>query len=197
MAHDGVLVDPSASMLCVVGEFVDDSPNKAFGTVPWAGKQATQLLDDAPSDKVKRVHHEVSGVIEMLKVGNLAREPVHGLFLTKASCRKESLGDKLVGMILAALAKDFSNLLELARVVRIVLVGMFQRVVAGVELDTLVRFVLFEGLWFLLRQKCFEGVPRVFLVLVGLLNASHRRAMKQQRLKERASIRRKLVHAVV
>lgn len=101
----------------------------------------------------------------MLKVGDLAREAVHGLFLTKASCRKESLGDELVGMILAALAEDFSNLLELARIVRIVLVGMLQRVVAGVELDTLVRFVLFEGLWFLLRQECFKRIPRVFLIL--------------------------------
>lgn len=184
-------------MLCVVGEFVDDSPNKAFGTVPWAGKQAAQLLDDAPSDKVERVHHEVSGVVEMLKVGDLAREAVHGLFLTKASCRKESLGDELVGMILAALAKDFSNLLELAGVVRIVLVGMLQCVVAGVELDTLVSFVLFKGLWFLLRQECFEGVPRVFLVLVGLFDAFHRRTVKQKRLQVCASIRRKLVHAVV
>lgn len=118
----------------------------------------------------------------MLKVGDLAREAVHGLFLTKASCRKESLGDELVGMILAALAKDFSNLLELARVVRIVLVGMLQRVVAGVELDTLVRFVLFEGLWFLLRQERFKRIPRVFLKLRVLFNSVHWCAMEKQRL---------------
>lgn len=133
----------------------------------------------------------------MLKVGDLAREAVHGLFLTKASCRKESLGDELVGMILAALAKDFSNLLELARVVRIVLVCMLQRVAVGVELNTLVSFVLFNSLWFLLRQKCLQRIPRVFLKLGSLLDAIHRRAVQKKRLQVCASIRRKLVHAVV
>lgn len=165
VSHYRILVRLGTGVFRIIGKFVDDSPNKAFGTVPWVGEQAAQLLDDAPSDKVKRVHHEVSGVGEMLKIGDLAREAIHGLFLTKAAGRKEPLGDELVGVILAALAKDFSNLLELARVVRKVLVGMLQRVVAGVELDALVRFVLFEGLWFLLRQECFKRFPGVLLVL--------------------------------
>lgn len=132
LSHDGILIHFGFGVLGIITEFVDHSPNTVSWVAAQFGEKAAHLLDDAPSDKVKRVHCKLSRAVQMLKVGDLACKPVHGLLLAKAAWRKILLGDELVGMVLAAAAKDLSDLLVLAGIVCVALVCFFQCLVVGV-----------------------------------------------------------------